>query len=57
MVASNTTDKPAALATARFVERMAGFTKARNVFTGESLGSLATVQLPAKTAVVLELLK
>ena len=36
---------------------MAGFTKARNVMTGESLGSLSTVQLPAKTAVVLELLK
>ena len=36
---------------------MAGFTKARNVLTGESLSSLATLQLPAKTAVVLELLK
>ncbi|MBH8568953.1 cyclomaltodextrinase N-terminal domain-containing protein [Microvirga sp. STS02] len=57
MVASNTTDKPATLPTARFVERMNGFTKARNVLTGESLSSVATLQLPAKTAVVLELLK
>ena len=55
MVASNTTDKPASLPTVRFAERMAGFTKARNILTGESLGSLAKLQLPAKTAVVLEL--
>ncbi|MBJ6110262.1 cyclomaltodextrinase N-terminal domain-containing protein [Hymenobacter sp. BT523] len=55
MVASNTTDKPAALPTARFAERMSGFTKGRNVLTGENLSSLATLQLPAKTAVVLEL--
>ncbi|GAA3989028.1 glycoside hydrolase family 13 protein [Hymenobacter antarcticus] len=55
LVASNTTDKPASLPTARFSERMAGFSKARNVLTGESLSSVATLQLPAKTAVVLEL--
>jgi len=57
MVASNTSDKPATLPTARFSERMAGFSKARNVLTGEGLSSLSTLQLPAKTAVVLELLK
>jgi glycosidase len=55
MVASNATDKPATLPTARFAERLNGFTKARNVLTGESLSSLSTLQLPAKTAVVLEL--
>ena len=55
MVASNTSDKPATLATARFVERLNGFTKARNVLTGESLNSIANLALPAKTAVVLEL--
>jgi glycosidase len=55
MVASNATDKAATLPTARFAERLAGFTKARNVLTGEPLSSLATLQLPAKTAVVLEL--
>ncbi|WP_210518588.1 cyclomaltodextrinase C-terminal domain-containing protein [Hymenobacter terricola] len=54
-VASNATDKPASLPAARFVERLSGFSKARNVMTDESLGSLATLQLPAKTAVVLEL--
>lgn len=55
MVASNTTDKPATLPTARFSERLSGFSKAQNVMTGESLSNLATLQLPAKTAVVLEL--
>ena len=55
MVASNTTNEPASLPTARFSERMAGFTRARNVLTDESLSSMATLQLPAKTAVVLEL--
>ena len=57
MVATNSTDKPVALPTARFAERTTGFTKARNVMTGESLSSLESVTLPAKTAVVLELLK
>ncbi|QIX63390.1 alpha-amylase [Hymenobacter sp. BT18] len=57
MVATNSTDKPATLPTARFSERMKGFTKARNVLTGETLSDIKTLQLPAKTAVVLELMK
>ncbi|RTQ49629.1 alpha-amylase [Hymenobacter gummosus] len=57
MVATNTTDKAAALPTARFAERMSGYTKARNVLTGETLADLKTLQLPAKTAMVLELMK
>ncbi|TGE16451.1 alpha-amylase family glycosyl hydrolase [Hymenobacter elongatus] len=57
MVATNTTDKPAGLPTARFSERMSGFTKGRNVLTKAPLNDLATLQLPAKTAVVLELAK
>ncbi|ALW85577.1 alpha-amylase [Hymenobacter sedentarius] len=57
MVASNTSDKPAMLPTARFAERTRGFTKARNVLTGENLASIASLQLPAKTAVVMELQK
>ncbi len=57
MVASNTSDKPATLPTARFAERMAGFSRARNVLTGENVASLSSLALPAKTAVVLELLK
>ena len=57
MVASNTSDKPATLPTARFAERITGFTKARNVLTGETVNDLSTLALPAKTALVLELLK
>ncbi|MBC6991035.1 glycoside hydrolase family 13 protein [Hymenobacter sp. BT491] len=57
MVATNSTDKPASLPTARFAERTAGFTKARNVLTNEALNDISTISLPAKTAVVLELLR
>ncbi|MCR5889769.1 cyclomaltodextrinase N-terminal domain-containing protein [Hymenobacter sp. J193] len=57
MVATNTTDKAASLPTARFSERLSGFGKARNVLTGEALSDIKTLQLPAKTAMVLELLK
>ena len=57
LVVTNATGKPATLPTARFVERMAGFSKARNVLTGQTMSSISTLALPAKTAVVLELLK
>ena len=57
MVASNTSDKPATLLTARFAERMSGFGKARNVITDETLNGISSLALPAKTAVILELLK
>jgi hypothetical protein len=57
MVATNATDKPVTMPTARFSERMNGFTKARNVLTNEALASVATVQVPAKTALVLELIR
>ena len=55
LVATNTTSTPATLPTARFAERMAGFGKARNVLSGETLTDVSTLALPAKTAVVLEL--
>jgi neopullulanase len=55
MVATNQTDKPVALDMARFAERTQGFTKAKNVLTGDAIGDLKTIQLPAKTALVLEL--
>ncbi|MEI6946951.1 glycoside hydrolase family 13 protein [Paraflavisolibacter sp. H34] len=55
MVATNTGEKEMLLDTARFSERMAGFTGARNVITKEVIGNLAQLKLPAKTALVLEL--
>ncbi|MDQ3291686.1 MAG: cyclomaltodextrinase C-terminal domain-containing protein, partial [Bacteroidota bacterium] len=57
MVATNPTDQEVSLETNRFSERMAGFTKARNVLTEEILNNLTTVKIPAKTAMVLELQK
>ncbi|RCR66300.1 glycoside hydrolase family 13 protein [Larkinella punicea] len=55
MIATNSTEQEINLETGRFAERMAGFTKARNVLTDEVINSLTTLKLPAKTAVVLEL--
>ena len=55
MIATNSNDGETPLETARFVERMAGFTTARNVLTNASITNLKTLTLPAKTAVVLEL--
>lgn len=55
MVATNSTDKEINLETARFSERLTGFSKARNVLTDESISNLSSLKLPAKTVVVLEL--
>ncbi|AEI51465.1 glycoside hydrolase family 13 protein [Runella slithyformis] len=55
MVVMNTNAEAATLETARFAERMAGFTAAKNVLTDESLPSLTTLRIPAMTAWVLEL--
>ena len=57
MVATNTNDKEISLDTARFAERMRGFTSARNVLTDATISDLKLIKLPAKTAVVLELSK
>ncbi|QMU29250.1 glycoside hydrolase family 13 protein [Adhaeribacter radiodurans] len=57
MVATNPTDQEITLETSRFAERMSGFNRARNVLTEEVQNSLATLKLPAKSALVLELLK
>jgi glycosidase len=57
MVASNTNATAKTIETIRFAERMSGFKGARNVLTGETVTSLSFLVLPAKTAVVLELLK
>ena len=57
MVATNTTDRETSLETARFAERMNGFTSAKNVLTDTAVNDLKRIPLPAKTAVVLELQK
>ncbi|QNF32154.1 glycoside hydrolase family 13 protein [Adhaeribacter swui] len=57
MVATNPTAQEISLETSRFTERTQGFTRARNVLTNEVLSSLATIKVPAQTALVLELQK
>jgi glycosidase len=55
MVIMNTNDKEDKLNTARFSQRMAGFTKARNVVTDTTLDNISAINVPAKTTLVLEL--
>ncbi|UFH54351.1 glycoside hydrolase family 13 protein [Spirosoma sp. KNUC1025] len=57
MIATNTNEKEISLDTARFAERMQGFTSAKNVLTDEALTDLKLIKLPAKAALVLELTK
>ncbi len=56
MIATNTNDKEMSIDTARFAERMNGFSGARNVIN-EQVSNLASLKLPSKTAIVLELVK
>lgn len=55
MVVMNTNPEAATLETARFAERMQGFTTAKNVLTEEPITSLTSLKIPALTAWVLEL--
>ena len=57
VIATNTSDKEISLDTARFSERMTGFTSARNVLNDQVVSDLKMIKLPAKTALVLELVK
>jgi neopullulanase len=57
MVVTNNNDSESTVKTERFAERTKGFTKARNVLTGEVIASIGSLTIPAKTALVLELQK
>ncbi len=58
MVMLNNNDKDArTVKTNRFRERTAGFIRAKNVITGEVLSDISSVTVPAKSALVLELMK
>ncbi len=57
MVVLNFNDKVISLDTSHFAERMNGFDKAREVTTGKTVTNLNTLELPAKTAWVLQLEK
>jgi len=55
MIAYNSNEKPITVATDRFTERTAGFTKALNVITDEQLNAIDNIVVPARTALILEL--
>lgn len=55
MMIYNSNEKAADLSTNRFAERTNGFTKALNVMTGEQLNNINNLNLPAKSATILEL--
>ncbi len=55
MVILNGEDKAKVLATSRFAERMKNTNSAVNVISGEKLNTVKTINIPAKTTLVLEL--
>jgi neopullulanase len=58
MVILNNSDKETkSLKTARFSERLRGFTKAKNVLTGKVVSDISMIPVAAKSALVLELLR
>lgn len=57
MVTLNTANSDKTLETSRFEERIRGFTKAKNVVTGEILTDLSKFSLPKNSPLVLELMK
>ncbi len=57
MVIVNSNDKEESISTARFNERMKGFTKAVDVITGAALNSVENIKVPGTSTLVLELQK
>lgn len=57
MIATNTMDTEKTVETSRYSERMSGFTKGMNVLSNEFIGNLSQLKIPAKTALVIELMK
>ncbi|WP_235904255.1 glycoside hydrolase family 13 protein [Arcticibacter tournemirensis] len=57
MIIMNSNDKEGSVNTARFTERVSGYSSAVNVISQENIGALQTIKVPAKTTLVLELKK
>jgi glycosidase len=55
MVVVNTANEDRTVITARFDERMKGYSKAKNIVTGEILTDLSSLKLPKNSPLVLEL--
>jgi neopullulanase len=57
MVVTNTTATAQTFGKERFAERMTGFSKAKNILIDQTISDLSKINIPAKTAWVLELSK
>jgi hypothetical protein len=57
MLVLNKNDNELSLGTARYLERLDGFSRARNVMTGEVQALTDTLLIPARSPLILELLK
>lgn len=57
MIVMNSNQEASTLITDRFVERLQGFSKARNVITEEEVSLHLPIQVPARSALVLKLMK
>lgn len=57
MIVMNTNDTVSDLSLKRFNERLDGFNSALNIITSQKINSLQTINIPAKTTLVLELQK
>ena len=57
MIVLNTANQDMEVDTQRFAERMQGFTKARNVATGEEMTDLSRLKIGKNSPLVLELLR
>jgi glycosidase len=57
VIMNNADDKSQSVSTARFTEAMNGFTKGKNIETGAAINDLTSIEVPAKSALILELSK
>lgn len=55
MIVYNSSDQKKTVATKRYAERMQGFTKAKNVITGEILDQIDEIEIGPHAAIILEL--
>lgn len=55
MIIMNSNDKEGNIATERFNERTSGFKTAVNIISGDDIGPIQSIKIPAKTTLVLEL--
>jgi hypothetical protein len=55
MVVMNTNAAESTFDTARFSERMKGFSSAQNMLNGETVSGLSSMKVPPMSALVLEL--